>query len=115
LQALKYFSQFFIIKLSSAAINPITALTRRQNGVVLSPSLKCTVEAVVAEALGLFLSVAEKTVADISSMLRDVLRGSRTEIEAIDAYIVRRAEGHGIESSCERGAAGNGECRWFKG
>lgn len=100
--------------LVNAAINPITALTRRQNGVILSPALRSTVQAVVSEAvavaaveglaiseevaLGLVLSVAEKTAANTSSMLQDVLRGRRTEIEAINGYIVRRADDHGIEA-----------------
>ncbi|MCU0637686.1 MAG: 2-dehydropantoate 2-reductase [Methanothrix sp.] len=103
----------FLKLLVNAAINPITALTRRQNGVVLSPALRSTVQAVVAEvaavaaaeglaiseeeALALVLSVAEKTAANTSSMLQDVLRGRKTEIEAINGYIVRRAERHGIE------------------
>jgi len=98
--------------LVNAAINPITALTRRQNGIILSPALKGTVQRVVAEAvavasaeglatskeeaLGLVLSVAEKTAANTSSMLQDVLRGRRTEIEAINGYIVRWAREHGI-------------------
>ncbi len=104
--------QQFLKLLANAAINPITALTRRQNGVVLSPALKSTVERVVAEtvavakaeglaiseeeALGLVLSVAEKTAANTSSMLQDVLRGKETEIEAINGYIFRRAGEHGI-------------------
>jgi len=98
--------------LVNAVINPITALTRRQNGIILSPALKGTVQRVVAEAvavasaeglatskeeaLGLVLSVAEKTAANTSSMLQDVLRGRRTEIEAINGYIVRRARRHDI-------------------
>lgn len=102
----------FLKLLVNATINPITALTRRQNGVVLSPALKSTVQAVVAEAvaiaeaeglaipekeaLELVLSVAEKTAANTSSMLQDVLRGRKTEIEAINGYIFRRAEEHGI-------------------
>ena len=102
----------FLKLLVNATINPITALTRRQNGVVLSPALKSTVEAVVAEAvavgsaegltisekeaLELVLSVAEKTAANTSSMLQDVLRGRKTEIEAINGYIFRRAGEHGI-------------------
>ena len=102
----------FLKLLINAAINPITALTHRQNGVILSPDLKSTVQKVVAEAvsvaaadglsiseeeaLELVLSVAEKTAANTSSMLQDVLRGRETEIEAINGYIVRRAEEHGI-------------------
>jgi 2-dehydropantoate 2-reductase len=98
--------------LVNAAINPITALTRRQNGVILSPALRGTVQRVVAEAaalaaaeglaiseeeaLALVLSVAEKTAANTSSMLQDVLRGKQTEIEAINGYVVRRAGEHGI-------------------
>ena len=104
--------QQFLKLLVNAAINPITALTRWQNEVVLSPALKSTVQAVVAEAvavgsaegltvsekeaLELVLSVAEKTAANTSSMLQDVLRGRETEIEAINGYIVRRTEEHGI-------------------
>ena len=104
--------QQFLKLLVNAAINPITALTRQQNGVVLSPALRGTVQRVVAEAvavaaaeglaipekeaLELVLSVAEKTAANTSSMLQDVLRGSRTEIDSINGYIFRRAGEHGI-------------------
>ena len=48
------------------------------------------------EAVELVFSVAEKTAANTSSMLQDVLRGRRTEIEAINGYLVRQAEKHGI-------------------
>lgn len=98
--------------LVNAAINPITALTRRQNSIILSPVLKSTVERVVAEAVAvaaadgvaiqemeafnLVLSVAERTAANTSSMLQDVLRGRRTEIEAINGYLVRQGKKHGI-------------------
>ena len=104
--------QQFLKLLVNAAINPITALTRWQNGVILSPALKSTVQAVVSEASALaaaeglaipekearelVLSVAEKTAANTSSMLQDVLRGRKTEIEAINGYIFRRAGKHGI-------------------
>lgn len=104
--------QQFLKLLVNAAINPITALTRQQNGVVLHPALRGTVQRVVAEAvavaaaegltisqkeaLELVLSVAEKTAANTSSMLQDVLRGRKTEIEAINGYIFRRAGEHGI-------------------
>jgi 2-dehydropantoate 2-reductase len=107
--------QQYLKLLVNAVINPITALTRRQNGVILSPALRGTVEAVVAEAaavaateglaiseeeaLRLVLFVAEKTAANTSSMLQDVLRGRKTEIESINGYLVRRAGEHGIEVS----------------
>ena len=104
--------QQFLKLLVNAVINPITALTRRQNGVILSPALKSTVERIVAEAvavaaaeglaileeeaLELVFSVAEKTAANTSSMLQDVLRGKETEIEAINGYLVREAKKHRI-------------------
>lgn len=104
--------QQFLKLLVNAAINPITALTRRQNGIVLQPALGGTVQAVVAEAvavaaaeeleipeeeaLDLVFSVAEKTAANTSSMLQDVLHGKRTEIETINGYIVRQGGKHGI-------------------
>ncbi|NTV76499.1 MAG: 2-dehydropantoate 2-reductase [Methanothrix sp.] len=98
--------------LVNAVINPVTAMTRRQNGIVLSPTLRSSVQAVLAEAVAvaaaeglaiqeeaaveLVFSVAEKTAANTSSMLQDVLRGRSTEIEAINGYLVRQAEKHGI-------------------
>lgn len=104
--------QQFLKLLVNAAINPITALTRRQNGIILHPALGGTVQAVVAEAvavaaaegleipeeeaLDLVFSVAEKTAANTSSMLQDVLHGRSTEIEAINGYIVRQGRKHGI-------------------
>ena len=105
--------QQFLKLLVNAAINPITALTRRQNGTVLQPALVGTVQAVVAEAvavaaveeleipeeeaLDLVFSVAEKTAANTSSMLQDVLHGRSTEIEAINGYIVRQGRKNGID------------------
>jgi 2-dehydropantoate 2-reductase len=97
----------------NAVINPITALVRQKNSIVLSPELKSTVQSIVAEAVkvaaeegivreekeveDVVYSVAGKTAANTSSMLQDVLRGRKTEIEAINGYIIRQAKRHGIE------------------
>lgn len=97
----------------NAVINPITALARQKNSIVLSPALKSTVQGVVAEAVkvattegivrtekevtDVVYSVAVKTSANTSSMLQDVLKGRMTEIEAINGYIIRIALKNGIE------------------
>ena len=88
-----YFRRQYQKLLVNAVINPITALTRHQNEIVLSPALKCKVERVVTEAVAvaaaeglaieeeeaveLVFSVAEKTAANTSSMLQDVLAGEK--------------------------------------
>lgn len=98
---------------ANAVINPLTALTRRENGIVLAPSLKKTVQAVVKEAvkvaategirreersvLEMVYSVAEKTSANTSSMLQDTLKGRTTEIDSINGYIIRQARKNKIE------------------
>ena len=98
---------------ANAVINPLTALTRRENGVVLNSVLKSTVQAVVREAvavaaaegimreersvLEMVYSVAEKTSANTSSMLQDMLKGKNTEIDSINGYIVRQARKNKIE------------------
>jgi 2-dehydropantoate 2-reductase len=98
---------------ANAVINPLTALTRRENGIVLAPGLKKTVAAVVKEAvkvaategirreersvLEMVYSVAEKTSANTSSMLQDTLKGRITEIDSINGYIIRQARKNKIE------------------
>ena len=90
----------------NAAINPLTALLRVKNGVLLESA--STLElmgdlayeaAAVAFAHGVILpfqdpkcaaeEVACSTSENLSSMLRDVLRGSPTEVDAINGAIVR--------------------------
>lgn len=103
------YSKLFV----NAVINPITALTRRQNGIVLSSFLKNTVQAAVREAVNvaakegmrrdeksvmeMVCSVAEKTSGNTSSMLQDMLKGRITEIDSINGYIIRRARKHKVE------------------
>jgi 2-dehydropantoate 2-reductase len=97
---------------ANAVINPITALTRKQNGIVLSSHLKGAVEKIVRECVivakqeGLdfsenevvdfVYSVSSKTSLNTSSMLQDVLKGKRTEIDSINGYIVRLARKHSL-------------------
>lgn len=97
---------------ANAVINPITAITREKNGIVLSKHLEGTVERIideciaVAEKEGLNLdksevlkfvySVASKTSMNTSSMLQDVLKGRKTEIDSINGYVIRIAKKHAI-------------------
>jgi 2-dehydropantoate 2-reductase len=99
---------------ANAVINPITALTREKNGIVLSEHLAGVVERIVGECVAVagkeghhfdeeavlefVRNVAEKTAANNSSMLQDVLRGKRTEIDAINGFVLDRAKRHGIEA-----------------
>lgn len=96
----------------NSVINPVTALMRRHNGIVLSKHLEGTVEELVEECvsvsgkegciankdtvLELVRSVASKTSMNTSSMLQDVQRGRMTEIDSINGYVIRLARKHCI-------------------
>lgn len=99
----------------NAAINPLTAVHGVPNGDLLKDEKlgdamrRLVVETVrVAESKGVQLDRAEmlewvekvcvKTAANRSSMLTDLDRGSRTEIDAINGEIVKIAELNGIEA-----------------
>jgi 2-dehydropantoate 2-reductase len=91
----------------NAAINPVTALARVENGALIEAPLAglartAAVEtAGVARAEGVGLpdetaadaaaTVARETAQNRSSMLQDVTRRRRTEIDAINGYVVDRA------------------------
>lgn len=100
------YSKLFV----NSVINPITALARQENGIVLSTVLKNTLESALREAVNVAAmegitrdeksvieaaySVAEKTAGNTSSMLQDVLKGRMTEIDSINGYIIRLAKKH---------------------
>lgn len=97
---------------ANAVINPITALARGQNGIVLSSHLKGIVEKIVEECISVarlegldfeesrvkdfVYSVALKTSLNTSSMLQDILKGKKTEIDSINGYVVRLAKKHSL-------------------
>ncbi|MDI6774158.1 MAG: 2-dehydropantoate 2-reductase [Verrucomicrobiota bacterium] len=97
----------------NAAINPVTAIAGVANGAVLqrpdlrSLSARAAIEAErVARARGVTLlfrdavaeveAVCRRTRDNLSSMLQDILRGKRTEIDAINGAIVAEARQSGI-------------------
>jgi len=106
----------------NAGINPTTALARVANGALLTgdgselAAAAASETATVARAEGVSLSdsdaiaamrdVADATAANTSSMRQDVEAGRRTEIDAINGYVVARGEEHGIETPVNRTLAG---------
>jgi len=102
----------------NVGINALTALLRVPNGALaeLSPArellgnLVAEAAAVAAargtlipnDLLAQVLAVAEATHANHSSMLQDVLRGSPTEIDAINGAIVREGERLGTPTPYNR-------------
>ncbi len=105
--------------LLNAAINPIAALTRLRNGRLAEhePSLKL-MTAAAREAFGIarhhgihlddqdwrarLLTVCQATAPNVNSMLADILRRRRTEIDAINGAIVRIAELHHLPAPVNR-------------
>ena len=103
----------------NAAINPLTALLRVPNGELLArPSARELMQeaaseaALVAAAKGIKLpyddpedaveAVAKNTASNISSMLQDVLRGTPTEIDAINGAVIREGEKVGLLAPVNR-------------
>ncbi|OGO14624.1 MAG: hypothetical protein A2032_04170 [Chloroflexi bacterium RBG_19FT_COMBO_49_13] len=103
----------------NAAINPLTALLRVANGELLvrPEARELLAEAAreaasVASKQGISLpypdpvmmveQVARNTAANYSSMLQDVMRGTTTEIEAINGAIVRAGEQFGVPTPVNR-------------
>jgi 2-dehydropantoate 2-reductase len=103
----------------NAAINPLTALLRVKNGELLArPDSRALMGATAREAAavagsrGIRLSypdpvraaesVAERTAANTSSMLSDILRGTPTEIDSISGAIVRAGEENHVPTPVNR-------------
>ena len=102
----------------NAGINPVTALSRVENGALsggpaADAARRAAVEAAcVARAEGASLSdadataalerVAAATAANRSSMLQDVTAGRRTEVDAIAGEVVERAARHGVAAPTNR-------------
>ena len=99
----------------NAAINPITAITKLSNGELLEnwetrSLLRLSTEesACVASASNVTLpyddpifaveSTCRATSLNVSSMLQDVLKGRRTEIDAINGAIVNEGRKNGIKT-----------------
>ena len=93
----------------NAAINPLTALLRIKNGELLEKPTARTLmgelaseAASVAEAFGITLpfsnprsaaeEVARQSADNSSSMLQDILRGAKTEVDAINGMVVHWGE-----------------------
>lgn len=99
----------------NAGINPLTAITGLPNGEVLAqPGLKALMEATVREAEGVARAagvrlpegdlverarlVSRLTAQNKSSMLQDIERGRRTEVDSICGAIVATARAHGTDA-----------------
>ncbi|MCU4753575.1 2-dehydropantoate 2-reductase [Halobacteria archaeon AArc-curdl1] len=102
----------------NAGINPITALADIPNGAILEAPARELARACVREtartarahdvllsnrvALESLESVARATAKNTSSMRQDVNAGRRTEIEAINGYVLAKAETVGLETPTNR-------------
>ena len=102
----------------NASINPITALVGKENGSILRDDglrelsrAVCLEAARTADACGILLAsdpfervmeIVRATAGNRSSMLQDVERGRRTEIDQINGALVRAGEAKGIDMPINR-------------
>jgi 2-dehydropantoate 2-reductase len=99
----------------NAGINAVTALSRVENGALLDGPANDLARAAAREtariaraedvslsdrtAVAAVESVADATAANVSSMAQDVRAGRRTEVFAINGYVVDRGDEHRREGS----------------
>ncbi len=112
-------SEVWMKAVVNASINPITALVRKENGSIMQhrelqelSRAACLEGARAAEASGIalgrgdpfdkVLEVARMTARNRSSMLQDVERGKRTEIDAINGALAAAGEAHGVDMPVNR-------------
>jgi 2-dehydropantoate 2-reductase len=102
----------------NAGINPVTALSRIENGALLDgdaatiATAAARETATVANAEGVDLTaedaegalerVAEATAANTASMQQDVLEERKTEIDSINGHVVQRAAANDIDVPVNR-------------
>jgi len=94
----------------NCVINPLTAILRVRNNEIGAPSLKELRHAIVRECIAVgraedvsigedFLNFVDEVIpryTNRSSMLQDIMRGRRTEIDFINGKIVELGRRHGI-------------------
>ncbi|HEY4553528.1 MAG TPA: 2-dehydropantoate 2-reductase [Bacillaceae bacterium] len=96
--------------IANAVINPLTAILRANNGELVSnPHYRIILQRLFHEIIPLFPELNEKkmeqniveiclnTRENTSSMLKDVLNGNKTEVDAILGYLVHFAEKKKVE------------------
>ncbi|MFP9190115.1 ketopantoate reductase family protein [Natrialbaceae archaeon A-CW1-1] len=97
----------------NAGINPVTSLADVRNGAVIEPPARPLARAAAREtarvarasgvrlsnreALAALESVATATAENTSSMRQDFVAGRRTEIDAINGFVLERAREQGLE------------------
>ncbi|WP_227375181.1 ketopantoate reductase family protein [Haladaptatus halobius] len=106
----------------NAGINPTTALARVENE-ALAAGDACEIASAAAretagvaraegveladkDAVAAVAAVAEATAANTSSMRQDVEAGRRTEVDAINGYVVSRGRERGVETPVNRTLVG---------
>jgi 2-dehydropantoate 2-reductase len=101
---------------ANIAINPVTAITGLNNGMLLEvPELKALAVELVAEAARVSTAMGIKTGIDPaenafkvmrdtyhnrSSMLQDITRGKRTEIDALNGKVCELGHSAGVPTPC---------------